>query len=289
MANEVDNERKACDAVARCLEDLLQVSRSNAHSPEDDKVGPPVEYVFDLGNKRYAMEHTVVEAFNGQIQTDVEFGLFVNPITDALDCHLPVPGAYRLFFPIQPSKGIKAKHLANVQAKIIEWVTRTAVGLHSERPKQQRNSEPSYHSGFRKETIEGIELQLSRQMDWQMPDEVQGRLFPIRFTPEDYENLRRERLKRTMSKKLPKLQSCKCDGAQTILVLENRDLAISSHVAILEAAEHALEVCADRPDEVWLVETTMKKEWTVWCSIREGRSLPDEYTSRPVQKVCPCD
>jgi hypothetical protein len=290
MANKIDNERKACDAVARCLENLLQLRRSNARSPEDDKVGPPVEYLFDLGNRKYAMEHTVVEAFIGQIQTDVEFGLFVTPIADVLDYQLPVPGVYRLYFPIQPGKGIKTKRHANVQEKIIEWVRKTAAELHSESPEQPRSSEErGYHSGFRKETIEGIQLQLSRQTDWHMPDEVQGRLFPIRFAPEDYENLRRERLKRTMSKKLPKLQSWKRSGARSVLVLENRDIAISSHVSILEAAEHALEMRADRPDEVWLVDTTIKKEWTVWCLIREGLSLPDEYASIRFKRFSPCE
>ena len=290
MANKIDNERKACDAVARCLEDLLKVRRSNARSPEDDKVGPPVEYVFDLGNKTYAMEHTVVEAFIGQIQTDVEFELFVAPIMAALDHYLPVPGAYRLYFPIRPTRGIKTKHHANVQAKIIEWVRKTAAELHAKYPEKPRSSEElGYHSGFREETIDGIQLQLSRQTDWHMPDAVQGRLFPVRFAPEDYETLRRERLKRTMRKKLPKLQCWKRAGAHSVLVLENRDIAISNHVAILQAAEQALEMGADRPDEVWLVDTTLKKEWTVWCLIRQDLSLPDEYTSVRFKRFSPSD
>src|SRR5664279_3947107 len=94
----INNERKACDAVARCLEDLADSKRSNAHSPEDDKIGPPVEYVFDLGGKKYAVEHTIVEAFEGQIHTGVDFGSFITPITDALDHHLPSPGTYKLTF-----------------------------------------------------------------------------------------------------------------------------------------------------------------------------------------------
>ena len=289
MANEIiDNERRACDAVARCLEDLLGAKRSNAHSPEDDKVGSPVEYVFDLNDKTYAMEHTVVEAFQGQIQTDVEFGLFVTPITDALDYQLPTPGAYRLYFPIHPSKGIKTKRLAKVQAKIIEWVEASAAELYSECLEQPPHQEkPRDHGGFREKTIEGVELLLYRKIGWEMPNEVQGRLFPIRFAPQEYENLRRERLKITMSKKLPKLQSWKIDGAHSVLVLENRDIAISSHVSILEAAEHALEGRADRPDEVWLVDTTIEMQWTVWCLIREGVSLPDEYASIRFKRFSP--
>jgi hypothetical protein len=72
----LNNERKACDAVARCLEHESAASRSSAYSPEDDKIGSPVEYVFKLAGTTYAVEHTIVEAFEDQIKTDVHFGAF---------------------------------------------------------------------------------------------------------------------------------------------------------------------------------------------------------------------
>ena len=64
----INNERKSCDAVARSLEELAAGKRSNARSPEDDGIGPPVEYVFELGGRIYALEHTVIEAFEGQFR-----------------------------------------------------------------------------------------------------------------------------------------------------------------------------------------------------------------------------
>jgi hypothetical protein len=79
-AKPIDNERKACDAVVRCLEDLAGSKRANAHSPEDAKVGPPIEYAFDLGPQKYAIEHTIVEAFPGQIHTNVDFNNFITPM-----------------------------------------------------------------------------------------------------------------------------------------------------------------------------------------------------------------
>jgi hypothetical protein len=108
----IDNERKACDAVARSLEDIARTKRSGAHSPEDDKVGSPVEYVFDIGNQKYALEHTIVEAFDGQIRTDVDFVAFIAPIAVALDQKLPPPGKFDLHFPIHPSRGMNAKAIA---------------------------------------------------------------------------------------------------------------------------------------------------------------------------------
>jgi hypothetical protein len=81
-----------------------------------------------------------------------------------------------------------------------------------------------------------------------------------------------------MHKKLPKLQACKDAGVRTILVLENGDMALSNHWAIYEAAKAALAGRADRPDEVWLVDTTIPKEWTAWCLIRDGKA---SRTTRP--------
>src|SRR5881394_437723 len=69
----VDNERKACDAFVRSLEALAGKVRSNPYSPEDEGLEPPIEYAFDLGNQSYAVEHTVVEAFEGQIDSNVDF------------------------------------------------------------------------------------------------------------------------------------------------------------------------------------------------------------------------
>ena len=38
----IDNERRACDAVARVLEERHGATRANASSPEDNRVGPPM-------------------------------------------------------------------------------------------------------------------------------------------------------------------------------------------------------------------------------------------------------
>jgi hypothetical protein len=78
---------------------------------------------------------------------------------------------------------------------------------------------------------------------------------------------------------LPKLRACKEAGARTILILENSDMALSNHWVIYESAEAALAGRADRPDEVWLVDTRIDKEWTAWCLIRQWQGLPDDETA----------
>jgi hypothetical protein len=283
------SQRDKPHAVARSLEDLLKAKRSNAYSPEDSKVDKSVEYVFDLGAVKYAMEHTIVEAFDGQIQTNVDFEYFIKPITDALDHRLPAAGTYRLCFTVHPGKGLR-KRLAEVQASIIKWVRESAAELHAEFPAElSRGERPHGYRAVRDAVVEGVEVQLSRETGWWMPDKAKGRLFPMRIAPKNYEALRQTRLQKAMGKKLPKLQLWGEFGARTVLILENRDMALSNHVVILEAAEIALRTRPDAPDELWLVDTTIVQEWTVWCLIRDGVSFPDEDTSVRYRQYNPRD
>jgi len=119
---------------------------------------------------------------------------------------------------------------------------------------------------------------LNRETVWSLPPKAHGRLFITRFAPAAYETLRGDRLKAAMEKKLPKLQFWKQAGARTLLVLENGDMALSNHWGILEATDAALAGRLERPDEVWLVDTTIESEWTVCCLIRDGVGFPDDET-----------
>ena len=275
----IDNERKACDAVARSLEELANAKRLNGYSPEDQGSSAPVDYAFYLDGKKYAIEHTVVEAFRGQINTGIDFGAFIAPIEDALDHKLPVPGMFRLSFPIDPSRGIKRRDMEKVQAAVIAWVQEKALELHAECPEQP--TKPKDHSNFRKGNTEGLscEIMLHRETGWWMPEKGKGRLFAARFAPPKHEELRKDRIEAALKKKLPKLKSWKDQGARSVLLLENGDCILSNHIVILEAVEYGLVGYNDHPDEVWLVDTTIETEWTVLCLIRDGVSFLDEETS----------
>jgi hypothetical protein len=152
-AKPIDNERRACDAVVRVLEERHGAVRANGRSPEDERVGPPIEYVFDLGERTYALEHTVVEAFDGQIRKELDFAAFVAPIAAALDHQMPRPGSYRLTFAIHPSKGLKPKRIAEAQAAIVAWVRAAAAEMHAERPDvPMRGRRPYGHESNRRGT-----------------------------------------------------------------------------------------------------------------------------------------
>lgn len=278
----VDNERKACDATVQALEQLQDAVRSGGFSPEDEKKGPPVEYVFDLKQTRYAIEHTVIEAFDGQLHADIDFQKLIDPIIEALDTKLPKPGVFHVAFEIHPTKGKNAKSLAKTQAAIIAWIRETAALLHSEHPKQPAKSQSIKGCrSNRSKTIDGVDIVLTRETGWFVSEGTQGRLLPGRFAPPDREPLRRNRVATAIDNKSAKLHAWKSTGARSVLVLENRDLALSNHLLIGNAVEDALRGRQDAPDEVWLVDTTIASEWTAWCIARDGMIFPDGETSHP--------
>lgn len=286
----VDNERKACDAVIRALEALSGVARSNGHSPEDQKLNPPVEYAFDLAQQRYVLEHTVVEAFDGQINTDVDFKNFVTPIESDLDGALPKPGFFQATFEIHPTKGMKPKAIAEAQKKIIVWIKATAAELHNEFPiLEPKEQNIRGRLNFRQTTLDGVRIRLQREVGWFVVDEAQGRILTSRFAPKDYEKLRIARVKGAVDRKLPKLHQSKGANARSILVLENRDLALSSHIGIGDAVEQVLAGRSDVPDEVWLVDAVIPGSWKVICLVRDGVVFPDDQSEKRLHEFNPAN
>ena len=103
----IDNERKACDAIVRAIEHLKGQSRVGAFSPEDDGLESDVEYVCEIGGTAHAFEHTTVEAFEGQIRSNVSFEKFGPQIEAELDGKLSSPAHFQLYFDINPTDGLK--------------------------------------------------------------------------------------------------------------------------------------------------------------------------------------
>ena len=262
MAN---NEGKACDAVIRLLEHKTGETRADIRRPETDAVGPKVELRLRLGTQKYAIEHTQIEAFEGQIRTGKEFEQLIEPVIDELSGTLPGPAVYDLHFPIDARLNVKAAELGGVRRGLIEWVREEAQGLHDsnpERPTRERNPR-----GFR-ESTSGVppsfsyEVTLQRSAHWSLSQRHDGVLTAARITPDEVEALRADRLRRALCRKCPKLQRCKGEGARSVLVLEDNDIALTNHVLVGDQLARLLEERADVPDEIYLVATGLE-EWEV--------------------------
>lgn len=273
------HERKICDAVTRVLEQRTCETRSNARVPERDRIGPPVEYRFDLGAQHYALEHTMVEPFEDEMRTGTHFVDFIRPIQDEIGQTLPRPGTYSAVFPLNPSAGMKPKERAKAQHLAIEWIREKAEELYDRKP--EMGVHDRYGEDFRiREKPPGLafEIALSRSLFRDIPPGGDGRLFISRFAPQNCEGLRKDRIKRSLDDKCPKLGKCKAEDANTVLILENGDISLTNHGLVANAIEELGASRDDMPDEIFYVDTIIEDQWTVWSLHRNGAIWPDEET-----------
>ncbi len=255
------NEGRVCDAVVRLLEARTGTFRSEIRHPERDGVGPPVDLRLRLGSQEYAIEHSQIEALPGQIHTAVEFGRFINPVIDELSGLLPGPAVYDLDFPFNARLGVPPAQLEQIRRDFIEWIRVHALELHEKNPERPtREKNPRECNDRYRGTPPGFpyEVTLRRKAHWSTSGVHDGVLLPTRIVKEDVETRRVDRLWKTLDRKCPKLHTCKEQGARTVLVLEDNDIALSNHVLIEDGLAGLLEERADLPDEIYLVESSVK-------------------------------
>jgi hypothetical protein len=281
------NERKICDAVARVLEERAGMKRSGARTPEKDGQGAPVEYRFDLGQKNHALEHTIVEAFDRQIHSGVDFNTLVNPIIKEIGDTLPKPGVYYVTFPLDATDRVERRDFPALQMAVGSWV-RNAAGRLYARQMQMADGE-YYGKDFNLREMPpsvSFELHMTRSLFRGIPPRANGRLFLSRFAPKNREELRGTRMQRALDTKCPKLRQCKEEGARSILILENNDIALTNPIVVGDSVRALLKGRDDVPDEIFLVDTCVDG-WSVWSLYRDGIFWPDEETATRYREVNP--
>lgn len=92
----------------------------------------------------------------------------------------------------------------------------------------------------------------------------------------DLERARTERVRKACEDKFPKLAAWKADGAKTVLVLEENDIALTNHQLVADALIEAEKTFPDTADEVFLVSTAIKEMWWVTCLRRAGKTYYDD-------------
>ena len=90
----------------------------------------------------------------------------------------------------------------------------------------------------------------------------------------DPEELRRERVRRALDAKCPKLATWAGDECTSVLILEANDLQLSNVFVVYGAVAPVLAERSDQPDIVVLVETD-GHPWSGWI-LKEGDRLGDD-------------
>jgi hypothetical protein len=118
----------------------------------------------------------------------------------------------------------------------------------------------------------GNDVTLSFQPD--VLGQMGSRLLAMRKAPPNYDKLRVDRIRKSLNDKLPKLAQWKM-RARTVLVLENRDMALSNHWEIANCLEETLKDRDDVPDQIWLVDA-LHSRWITICLRESGMAFPHE-------------
>ena len=217
------HERECCIAIVRFLEDREGAKFKHASSPELARDTAPVELVIHLGARDYAIEHTGIEPFSGFVRMTSEADWRLSPIETEVRKRLSDDATFQLALPIGALAAQKGKALRDAQAAVIEWVISTVPKLPE--PAQLRGS-------FRPSSFERTEMPFQMRLD-RLSRPLPGiSFFVVHYTNEtSLEQLRRERIREMLRKKLPKLQIWASRGARTVLILEDNDIAVTNEDA----------------------------------------------------------
>ena len=274
-----NNEGRVCDAVIRALEKWTRKTRTDVRHPDKEGCGPPVDLRLRLGAQDYAIEHTRIESFGNQIGTFTVANRIVRHVRKNIRDLFPGPAYYELQFWIDVSlPGGRNRRRARALNSLVQWVHASERVLRDRNPvpvPPVRN--PHLASDWIRGTPDGFdcEFQLLHWPVAQLILQKRGAL-AFRFIPQDDpDGPRLDSLRQTFSRKCPKLQACKEEGARTVLVLESGDPALVHFEFRSGLLPSLLAGCENPPDEIFLVETHADHRWRTWQLKRDDGHWPD--------------
>ena len=255
------NEGKACDAVVRRIESREHSRRQNVRSPEKEGDVAPIELTCTIGGQLFAFEHTGIEAFDGQI--DIEVQRHFQPLRTVLSGKIPQGENYDLHVPAGATLNLTQKQIGKTLLALETWIE-------TEGPK------------LKLATLGRSEAPIERPADATVPFKVRlyrcafpgpGQL-SIAHLVDNLEDSRKIRIERACRKKYGKLEKWKKRGARTVLILDENDIQLTNAIDVCRSRLEAEKSFKVLPDEVYLVTTSINP-WYVWFIRVDRRSFFD--------------
>jgi hypothetical protein len=271
---EPKNEEVICDVVMRQLERRIGESLIVKERPDRvERRREAVELVCESTSGRsFALEHTRIESFEGQIAGGRAFLKLLEPLEADLKGQLP--GRFALIVDIAATDGIRTSAHADIRLRLTEWIVAQASGLDGE---LETGGEGTYRVS---ETPPGVPFRatLARRRT------TGNELLISRYAPDDLDALRVTRVARALERKTGKLALEKEKGRESVLILESNDISLANRAAIGHALAAALVNEQHPPDYVYLVETD-GRPWYVYI-LKEGADIyphPRLKSAMPVE------
>jgi len=269
-------DREGQDAICGFVRDIISARigeklEITARPEVDERNLPVVEELWDSPNHHYAIEHTRIEAFEGQIANQSKVAIFLAPVKIALADRLP--GYFCL--------SLREADLASARMKMSEARLEVARLVVEAAGRVQVDEVVTLQSSKLPFTLQ-LYLRHKHSSNLILYSDIQG----------DPEKRRLERIRRALADKCDKLASwAKIDGRTSILALESNDIQLSNAFVINDAVQQAVKECKDQPDIVVLVETdtTPMDGWIIKEGDHYGDDVPVlhggyRYTEGQIQR-----
>lgn len=256
------NEGKACDAVLRHIERREGSARSDLRSPEQEGHAAPVELTCRIGNQLYALEHTGIETFDGQME--IEAKAHFDQLRAVFAPSTPANEYYELDVPSGATLGLSRKRVQRMTQALNQWINE--IGPTLDLVPLGLRGNPTVHNA---DDAVPFEARLYRKS---FPNPRCGiSVVHLVSNPDD---LRLARIRRAYAKKPPKLAEWRSRGARTVLVLEATDDQLTNPPSVARAVLQIEEQLGDQPDEIYFVVSAFPP-WSVWHIRVDDRTYLD--------------
>ena len=185
-AKPIDNERRACDAVVRVLEERHGAARANGRSPEDERVGPPVEYVFDLGEPDLRAGAHCRRSLRRSDSQGRGFRGLRGADRAALDHQMPLPAAIGSLSPSTPQGAQAEAHRRSAGCDRCVGARGGRCNACRVPSVPMRGRGPYGHESNRRGNGRGYRPPSTPGIGWSLPEAAYGRVFCGRFAPPNY-------------------------------------------------------------------------------------------------------
>jgi hypothetical protein len=254
------NEGKSLDAVLKILEARHGGTRSGLIRDTPGNRG--IELVCMVGDRRFALEHTIIEPFEDNQRDNIAFERVFDDAVEGDVAQLLKPYlAYTATVDVYAFDEKHRKDLVAIRQDLLNWIRGSIPHL----PEPTTFAETALY-GEPPATPVRIKLACHRS------NGLGGRLIAQRFAPPDLEQLRDKRLLKALHDKGPKLRAAKTAGTTTILILENIDIALTNESVVSDAIDRLGRDLPYMPDDIYLVGTYIPSRFYVTQVRVEGRA-----------------
>ena len=253
----ISHERDVIGKVVRSVCARWGHEVGEVHYPEDEVPVPdqPVDAIFATSGPRISVEHTLYQSFSNQIEQARWFGPIV-ALAETISGSLPGPGRYELGVSGGDLEGHHKTDLAALEA----WVRTTAPTL---TPGRRSSGPTNVAHGGPPELPFPVLLLKTEPWEGRPPGTLDVR-WSIRS--DELEGDRREEIRRSLRRKLPKLSASRQADGITVLLLENQDMQLvnSDDVARGLRAVLAEEPHLPVPDVIVMAHLIGGSEGLAW-------------------------